>query len=129
MALVVRSETPRAVLPAVREALAGLDPDLPMAAARTLDERLAQSNARYRFATVLLGVLAASALAMATSGVFAVLRTDPVAGELLQHRCLQRARSGYQRSSGWPARRFSSRARTKRRWSMPRRMCSMPRRV
>jgi putative ABC transport system permease protein len=73
MALVVRSEAPRAVLPAVREALAGLDPDLPMASARTLDDRLAQSNARYRFATVLVGVLAACALTMAASGVFAVL--------------------------------------------------------
>jgi predicted permease len=73
MALVVRAETPMAVLPAVRKALAELDPELPMASVRALDDRLAQSNARYRFATVLLSVLAAAALALATIGVFAVL--------------------------------------------------------
>jgi ABC-type antimicrobial peptide transport system permease subunit len=73
MALVVRAESPLAVLPAVRKVLAQLDPEMPMASVRALDDRLAQSNARYRFATVLLSVLAAAALTLATIGVFAVL--------------------------------------------------------
>jgi putative ABC transport system permease protein len=74
MALVVRTDgIPAAVVPGVRHALAALDPDLPLASVRGLDERLAQSAARYRFATVLLGLLAAAAFTLAGVGVFAVL--------------------------------------------------------
>jgi putative ABC transport system permease protein len=74
MALVVRTDQPPgAVVPAVRGAVAMLDPELPLASVRGLDERLAQSTARYRFATVLLGLLAATALGLAAVGVFAVL--------------------------------------------------------
>jgi putative ABC transport system permease protein len=74
MALVVRSDQPpSAIVPTVRNVLAALDPELPLASVRTLSDRLAQSTARYRFATVLLGLLAATALGLAAVGVFAVL--------------------------------------------------------
>lgn len=74
MALMVRTAgRPTAVLPGVRDALAKLDPELPLASVRALEDRLAQSTARYRFATILLGLLAAGACILSMVGVFAVL--------------------------------------------------------
>jgi predicted permease len=73
MALVVRADEPAAVLPEVRAALASVGPEVPLSSVRTLEQRLSQSTARYRFATVLLAAMAASACALAGVGVFAVL--------------------------------------------------------
>jgi putative ABC transport system permease protein len=74
MALFVRTAgKPTALVPDLRATLASLDPDLPLASVRALDDRLAQSSARYRFATVLLLLLAAVAVGLAAVGIFAVL--------------------------------------------------------
>lgn len=64
---------PRSVLPAVREAVGALDPTLPIAEIRTLDEVLASSRAGARFATVLLGAFATIALTLAVVGIYGVI--------------------------------------------------------
>jgi predicted permease len=71
--LVVRSTVPPAALAAsvVREVRA-LDPDLPVFDVATMEERLHQSLAGRRFATTLLGVSAALALALAGIGIYGV---------------------------------------------------------
>jgi putative ABC transport system permease protein len=68
----VQSE-PRSVLPQVREAVGSLDPTMPIAEIRTLDEVLASSRAGARFATVLLGAFAAIALTLAVVGIYGVI--------------------------------------------------------
>jgi putative ABC transport system permease protein len=73
MALVVRADDPAAVVPEVRAALARVGPEVPIASVRTLEQRRSQSAARYRFATALLAVMAATACVLAGVGVFAVL--------------------------------------------------------
>jgi predicted permease len=74
MALFVRTPgKPASLVPGLRATLATLDSDLPLASVRALDDRLAQSSARYRFATVLLLLLAAVAVGLAAVGIFAVL--------------------------------------------------------
>jgi predicted lysophospholipase L1 biosynthesis ABC-type transport system permease subunit len=73
MALVVRADDPAGVVPEVRAALARVGPEVPIASVRTLEQRLSQSAARYRFATALLAVMAATACLLAAVGVFAVL--------------------------------------------------------
>lgn len=64
---------PRGVLPQVRDAVRSLDPTMPIAEIRTLDEVLASSRASARFATVLLGAFAAIALALAVVGIYGVI--------------------------------------------------------
>jgi predicted permease len=74
MALFVRTPgKPATLIPDLRATLASLDPDLPLAAVRAMDDRLAQSSARYRFATVLLLLLAGVAVGLAAIGICAVL--------------------------------------------------------
>jgi predicted permease len=73
MALFVRTPgKPGALVPDLRKTLAAVDPDLPLSSVRALDDRLAQSSARYRFAAVLLVLLAAVALGLSAVGIFAL---------------------------------------------------------
>ncbi|HEX2162549.1 MAG TPA: ABC transporter permease, partial [Thermoanaerobaculia bacterium] len=73
-ALVARVEgDPAALAPELRRVVAELDPALPLDAVRGLDEVVAASLADRRFAAVLLGVLAALALALAALGVYGVV--------------------------------------------------------
>jgi putative ABC transport system permease protein len=61
-----------ALVPMLRTTLAGLDRDLPIASARTLEEIVLESTASRRFNVVLLGAFAAIALALALVGIFGV---------------------------------------------------------
>jgi putative ABC transport system permease protein len=64
---------PAAILPAVREAVRRLDPQLPLATVRTMDEWLSNSAAQPRLNAELLGVFAAVALLIAAIGIYGVL--------------------------------------------------------
>jgi ABC-type antimicrobial peptide transport system permease subunit len=64
---------PRALAPAVREIVRALDPDLPLRDVRTLDDVVAASVAAPRLRTVLLGMFALLAVALAAVGVYGVL--------------------------------------------------------
>ena len=75
MNIVVRSQgsDPRVLEPAVRRAIAGLDPTLAIAKLATMDERMYDAVARPRFLTSLLGGLAALALVLAAIGIYGVM--------------------------------------------------------
>jgi ABC-type antimicrobial peptide transport system permease subunit len=74
MNVVLRSGTdPATLAPAVNHELRELDHDLPMFRVLTMEQRVAASLARRRFSTVLLGVFAALALALATIGIYGVM--------------------------------------------------------
>jgi predicted permease len=57
----------------VREAIRAMDPDLPLADVRTLDEVRSESVARPRFLALLLGAFAAVALVLAVVGIYGTL--------------------------------------------------------
>jgi putative ABC transport system permease protein len=70
----VRTERdPYALLPTIREAVLAIDPEQPVANVRTMDEIVSRSLAMRRFETLLLALFAATALALATVGVFGVV--------------------------------------------------------
>jgi putative ABC transport system permease protein len=74
MDIVVRtSATPDSVLPAVRQKIRELDPQLALANIRTEDEWVSNSAAQPRLNSVLLGVFAAVALLIASIGIYGVL--------------------------------------------------------
>ncbi len=74
MVLAVRSkQDPRSLASAVRREIQSIDPDEPIAHVRTLDEVVSDSVAPRRFAVVLLGIFAASALLLAAVGVYGVM--------------------------------------------------------
>lgn len=64
---------PLAVVPTVRTIVAGLDPDLPLADVRSLEEVVRRSVAPQRFNVVLLTVFGGLALLLATTGIYGVL--------------------------------------------------------
>jgi ABC-type antimicrobial peptide transport system permease subunit len=61
------------LLPAMRTAVASVDPALPIYDAMTLEERIAAVVARPRFNATLLGAFAGAALLLAAIGVYGVL--------------------------------------------------------
>jgi predicted permease len=65
--------SPRALVPSVEAAVHGLDPDLPIARMRTLEEVVGRSVSEPRFYMVLLGAFAAVALLLAALGIFGVM--------------------------------------------------------
>ena len=74
MNLVLKSQTPPATLAtAVRNVLKGFDPDLPIYNVRTMEQRVAESLARRRFAMQLLTLFAGVALGLATIGIYGVM--------------------------------------------------------
>jgi putative ABC transport system permease protein len=75
MSLLVRSSAtdPAALVPAVRGELRALDPELPLAGVRTMDELLTRSVAEPRFRTLLLAVFACAALLLAAVGIYGVM--------------------------------------------------------
>jgi len=74
MDVVVRTKaTPDSLLPAVRQKIRELDPQLALANIRTEDEWLSNSAAQPRLNSVLLGVFAAVALLIASIGIYGVL--------------------------------------------------------
>jgi putative ABC transport system permease protein len=64
---------PRSVVPSVRQALREVDPNLPLAGVRTLEEIVSVSVADSRFVSALLGSFGAIALGLAMVGVYGVV--------------------------------------------------------
>jgi putative ABC transport system permease protein len=74
MNIMIRTKgDPMAALPAARRALASLDPDLPAAEPRTMEQVIARTSARQRFSAILLAVFASVALILAVIGTYGVL--------------------------------------------------------
>lgn len=74
MSLLLRTTgDPGAAVPALRDAVAGLDPDLPVYEVRGMEQVLAAAMARRRFTAWLVGGLAAVALLLSALGVYAVI--------------------------------------------------------
>jgi putative ABC transport system permease protein len=74
MVVVARTPSnPTAVVPAMRQVVSAIDPDLAVYDVETLENRLSQSIARPRFNTVMLGVFAAVALLLAMVGIYGVM--------------------------------------------------------
>jgi putative ABC transport system permease protein len=74
MTLAVRSEQdPLSLAAAIRRQVQTLDPELPIANVRTLDQVVSDSVAPRRLSVVLLGVFAAIALLLAAVGVYGVM--------------------------------------------------------
>ncbi|HEX6966674.1 MAG TPA: ABC transporter permease [Gemmatimonadaceae bacterium] len=72
IAIRVRSD-PLALVPALRQVVRDIDPQLPLTDITTMDRRLADSMAPRRFNTLLLGTFAALALVMAVFGLYGVI--------------------------------------------------------
>ena len=64
---------PEAVLPGIRAAVRGVDPTAAVAAARSMEDVIAQSLGRPRFYFSLLGSFAAIAILLAVAGLYGVL--------------------------------------------------------
>jgi predicted permease len=74
MTVALRGHTdPAAMLSSSKSELRNLDPDLPMYRVRTMEQQVNESLARRRFSTLLLGIFASVALALATIGIYGVI--------------------------------------------------------
>lgn len=71
--LIHTAGAPVSLLPAVRSVIAGLDPTLPIAGVRTMDEVVANSRSRPRFLAVLLTFFTLVAASLAAIGVYGVI--------------------------------------------------------
>jgi putative ABC transport system permease protein len=67
------SQAPMPLVKAVQRELRGLDKDVPLTNVRTLEEIVDTSVAQRRFQTMLLGIFAATAAALAVIGIFGVI--------------------------------------------------------
>ncbi len=70
--LLARGE-PRALANAARREIAALDPSLPVAEVRTMEDVLARATSRPRLLTLLLAIFSAVALALAAVGIYGVI--------------------------------------------------------
>src|SRR5215469_57210 len=74
MTVALRGGTnPAVMLSSTKSELRNLDPDLPMYHVRTMEQQVNESLARRRFSTMLLGIFASVALALATIGIYGVM--------------------------------------------------------
>jgi putative ABC transport system permease protein len=72
--LVARADgDPAALFPALRVAIASLDPALPVSDVITMERVVADANADSRFQMLLLGLFAAVATVLASTGIYAVM--------------------------------------------------------
>lgn len=68
-----RSNEPTSVVPQLRGILRSMDPELPLARVRTLEELVAGTVRAQRFSTTLIGAFGASALLLAAVGLYGVI--------------------------------------------------------
>ena len=75
MSLFVRTklENPVSLVPAVRRAMAELDPEIPIANARGMEQVVAVSMARTSFTMLLLGAAAAMSMLLSAVGIYGVI--------------------------------------------------------
>jgi len=74
MTFVIRTAgDPLAILPYVRDAVRSIDPNLPLADVRALDQVVAAALSQARFTTLLLGGFAGLALTLAAIGIYGVI--------------------------------------------------------
>jgi len=73
MDVVLRGNDPGALTAAARQPVHAIDPDLPLANVRTMDELIANTAAQPRLSALLIGVFAGLALVIATIGIYGVL--------------------------------------------------------
>jgi len=74
MTIVVRTAgDPAEMAPAVRREIAAIDPDQPVSDVRTMTQVMADTVARQRFNTLLLGIFAGLATLLAAVGIFGVM--------------------------------------------------------
>jgi putative ABC transport system permease protein len=64
---------PRSLAPVVRRAVTNLDPSLPVAKVRTMDDVIADANSRPRFLTAMLAAFSMLALGLAVIGIYGVI--------------------------------------------------------
>jgi len=74
LTVLVRADgNPKSLAPAIRDAVSGVDPDLPIAGMRTLADWVRDATAAQRFAVHLIGIFAAVALLLAGVGLYGVV--------------------------------------------------------
>lgn len=74
MQFVVRSSgDPAQLVAAIQRAVASVDPDIPLARVRTIDELVSDASANARFATLVMSSFGAIALALAMIGLYGVI--------------------------------------------------------
>jgi putative ABC transport system permease protein len=74
MAFVVRTDRdPYTVLPSIRRAIADLDPNMPLAGVKTMDEHIAAALSRPRFLSTLVSAFGALALTLAVIGIYGMM--------------------------------------------------------
>jgi putative ABC transport system permease protein len=74
MSLVVRATSdPAALIPAIRQQLASLDPELPLAEVSTIEQALARTLVTKRLTNLLFASFAATALLLALIGIYGVM--------------------------------------------------------
>jgi putative ABC transport system permease protein len=64
---------PTTLIPAVREYMRGINPNVPVYDVKTMNERIDDATARMRFNAVLLGIFAAIAVTLSAVGIFGVM--------------------------------------------------------
>jgi predicted permease len=71
--LLKSSRDPSGLVPAVRDALRRIDPELPLAAVSTLEEQVARAESARRFLLQMLSLFAAVAAVLAAVGIYGVM--------------------------------------------------------
>jgi putative ABC transport system permease protein len=71
--LIQADANPLGLVDSIRQELKAMDANLPLASVRLMDEWIADSTARSRFTTLLLGIFAGVALILAAVGIYGVL--------------------------------------------------------